>query len=85
MKEFVMVALLAIFSEMVVPRVTELASAAPKPEAEEAEGAEDESEAAEPEEGEAEAEEGEVERLRTENRLLKELVGEKELAMRLAD
>ncbi|TPW20048.1 MAG: hypothetical protein FD126_2076 [Elusimicrobia bacterium] len=31
MKEFVMVALLAIFSEMVVPRVTELASAAPKP------------------------------------------------------
>ena len=72
-KEFLMVALLALFSDVVVPRVTELAAAGGKPSAEEPAEAVTEDE----------AEEGEVERLRAENQLLKELVGEKELALRL--
>lgn len=78
MKEFVMVALLALFSDVIVPRLTESTARPPAPEAE--------SEAAEPEETEAEAEEetdeNELELLREENRALKELVGEKELALR---
>lgn len=69
-KEFLLVALLALFSDVVVPKVSELASK-PQPEAEEA-----------VEEEEAEEEDGELERLREENRILKELVGEKELALR---
>jgi hypothetical protein len=87
-KEFLLVALLAIFSDVVVPRVTELATAPAKPQAEEpadddtGEAAEVQ-ESAEEDEGEA-AEEDEVERLREENRTLKELVGEKELALRQA-
>ena len=78
-----MVALLALFSDVVVPRMTETTARQPEPEAE------SEAEAAEPEEPETEAEEeadeSELELLREENRALKELVGEKELALRQAD
>lgn len=77
-----MVALLALFSDVVVPRVTELTAAGAKPAAEEPAEETDASEAPEAAEEEEEADEGEVERLREENRALKELVGEKELALR---
>ena len=78
-----MVALLALFSDVIIPKVCELTTAQPVPPAEEAveenEG-DEESEAAF--ENEGEGDENEVERLREENRFLKELVGEKELALR---
>lgn len=77
MKEFLMVALLALFSDVVVPRVAEMT--APPPAAEEADEG---SEGVEAEEAAPEADE--VELLREENRALKELVGEKELALRRA-
>lgn len=78
-----MVALLALFSDVVVPRVTELTASGAKPEA--VEPADEEADASEAPEAveEEEGDEGEVERLREENRALKELVGEKELALRL--
>ena len=94
MKEFLMIAFLAVFSDVVVPRVTELTAGKPKPEAEETEpaAAKEASEGAEVDEAEpgeaAEAEEDsgdEVERLREENRILKELVAEKEVALRRAE
>ncbi|TBR17843.1 hypothetical protein EPO15_16050 [bacterium] len=81
-KEFLMVALLALFSDVVVPRVTELTAAKAAPQAEE--GAEEPSEEAGEEATEEEPDADEVERLREENRALKELVGEKELALRQA-
>lgn len=82
MKEFLLVAVLALFSDVVVPRVVELSAPAEKPLAElETAEAEEAPESADAAQGE-EAEEEELERLREENRVLKELVGEKELALR---
>lgn len=77
-KEFLMVALLALFSDVVVPKVTELTATPRAEEAVEETEAEEAPEAVE----EDDADENEVERLREENRVLKELVGEKELALR---
>ena len=82
MREMIVFALVALFSEAVVPGVMQYASgrSAVRPEA--AEEAETE-EAAEPEgEAEEEQDDGSVARLEEDNRLLKELVGEKELALR---
>lgn len=69
MKESILVLALALFSEVVVPRVAQW-TAPPEPEAE-----------AEVEE----ADSSELERLRAENALLKDIVVEKELALREAE
>lgn len=73
-----MVALLALFSDVVVPRVTELTASGARPEAVEPADEAPDSESVE----EEEADSDELDRLREENRALKELVGEKELALR---
>ncbi len=70
-----MVAVLALFSEVVVPRVVAKLTPAEPPAAEQAEEA--------PEAEEADGEDGEeVARLRQENRILRELVGAKEAVRR---
>ena len=84
MKEYVLIAVLSLFTEVVVPRVAARFTSAPETAA--AEESQEAKEAPEAEDADdaAAAEADEVEDLREENRLLKQIVVEKELLQRRA-